>query len=340
MKTIAAPNRLTARGAVNGSAVELGQDLRFRFARRAFRAPIAGELRVRVEWAGICGSDLHVARTGRWVTDWPAVLGHEFFGHVDAVGENVDLAPGTPVVADSRIACGACAGCAASPAECVNLAFVGEACAGGFATHCLLPASSVVTVPLDLDGAIAALAEPLACALHALGHLGRVPERVAILGHGPLGALVHLALRDLDDSIEIAVAEPLELRAELALALGAELLPEDASDGVFDAVFDVAGYAGSLGRAVSLCAVGGDVVVVALASGQEKIGPSALVEREVIVRGSHAFRDELPTAVTLLASAPWRFRPLVTDAVELDQLPRFLETELTCSHGVKALVKP
>jgi threonine dehydrogenase-like Zn-dependent dehydrogenase len=323
---------------VDGAAVELGRDLRFRLVPRAFPEPGPGEVRIRVEWAGVCGSDLSVARTGRWVREWPAVLGHEIFGRIDAVGAGVTTKIGTPVVADSRVPCGECPACTSSAANCLHLAFVGEACPGGFATHCLLSETSVVPASL-VDGAVAVLAEPLACALHAVGLLSRAPRRVAILGHGPLGALVHIALRDLEGSVEVAVAEPLETRAQLADALGAERLDDD-DEPVFDAVFDVAGYPGSLRRAVELCASGGELIVVALAHAGEEVNPSLLVEREIAVRGSYAFRDELPTAVAMLQAEPWRFRPLVTDAVELAQLPDFFVEELARPRGVKVVVRP
>jgi threonine dehydrogenase-like Zn-dependent dehydrogenase len=330
------PQRLSP---IDGTAVELGRDLRFRFAPRRFREPGPGEVRICVEWAGVCGSDLSVARTGRWIREWPAVLGHEIFGRIDAVGEGVATEIGTPVVADSRVRCGGCPACMSSAANCLDLAFVGESCPGGFATHCLLAETSVVPASF-VDGAVAVLAEPLACALHAVGLLSRAPRRVAILGHGPLGALIHIALRDLEGSVEVAVAEPLEMRAQLADALGAERLGDDSSEPAFDAVFDVTGYPGSLRRAVELCASGGELIVVALAHGGEEINPGLLVEREIAVRGSHAFYDELPTAVAMLEAEPWHFRPLVTDAVELAQLPDFFVEELERPRGVKVVVRP
>lgn len=337
--TVAAQEHGHRVSAIEGAAVELGSDLRFDFAPRRFRAPLRGEVRVEVEWGGVCGSDLHVTRTGRWVREWPAVLGHELFGRVEAVGDGVAIELGTPVVADSRIPCGECARCASSPADCLDLAFLGEVCAGGFATHCLLPELSVLPAP-GVDGAVAVLAEPLACALHVVSLIAGAPRQVAILGHGPLGALVHLALRERYASVEVAVAEPLELRASLAEALGAKRLADEGDERVFEAVFDVAGYPGSLRRAVELCAPGGEIVVVALAHTGEEISPDLVVEREIVVRGSHAFRDELPAAVALLRAAPWRFRPLVTDAVELAELPNLFTEELERPRRVKTLVRP
>jgi threonine dehydrogenase-like Zn-dependent dehydrogenase len=212
------------------TAVELDRDLRMRVVERPLRDPRAHEVLVRVEWAGLCGSDLHVIARGTWVEDWPAVLGHELCGLVEAAGRDAGIAAGTRVVADSRVPCGACAACRASDRDrCAHPAFVGEAFPGGFATHCLLPAPLAHPVPDGLEPDTAVLAEPLAVALHALGHVAAAPARVLVLGHGPIGALVHVEARRRWPAAEIVVAEPAPLRAQLAAALGARVLPTAAA---------------------------------------------------------------------------------------------------------------
>ena len=101
---------------------------------------------------------------------------------------------GTVVVVDSRLPCGKCAGCQKAPSLCHNMSWLGEALPGGFARHLVVPVTSLVRCPAQLEPAIAVLAEPLAVAMHAVSRLAHRPDDVLVLGYGPVGALVHLEL--------------------------------------------------------------------------------------------------------------------------------------------------
>lgn len=323
-------------------ALLVERDLALHVGTRALREPGPKEAVVRVEWAGVCGSDLHVLRTGDWVREWPATIGHELYGRIVRAPESGGLAVGTAVVADSRVPCGACDACARDPDHCPNLTFVGEVCPGGFATHCVLPVAGLHVVDDEVPGSTAVLAEPLAVALHALSHLRRAPEQLAVLGHGPIGALVHAeVLRRWPDCV-VSVAEPSPLRRGLADAFGAETAAGAAelAPAGFDVVVDAAGYGGSLADALDLCAPGAHVLLVALAQRPVAVSPAALVERRIQLTGCHAFVDELPEAVRLLSSDGWRYEPVVTDAVELAELPAALAGLLTSLDAVKLLVRP
>jgi threonine dehydrogenase-like Zn-dependent dehydrogenase len=282
-------------------------------------------------------------RTGDWVAEWPATLGHEIYGVVETAPHDGTLAVGDAVVADSRIACGECVWCRAGERDrCVGVTFVGEARPGGFAPLCALPAEMLHPVPAGLAGSTAVLAEPLAVVLHGLSQLRSTPCRVAILGHGPIGALVQIELRRLYPGAELTVAEPAPLRAQLARALGAGDAPA-ASELVrasYDTVIDAAGYRGSLLDAVGLVAPRGQVLVLALSGAEVSMRPSEIVERSITVTGANAFVDELDDAVTLLAAEPWRYEPVVTDVVSLSELPDVARRQLAHPEAVKVLVCP
>jgi len=324
-------------------AVELDRDLRMAVVERPATEPGPAEVLVRVEWAGLCGSDLHVIASGAWVRRWPAVLGHELCGIVEAAGRDAGIAVGTRVVADSRVPCGECAACrAGEPGACAEPAFVGEALPGGFATYCRLPASLAHRVPDGLDPATAVLAEPLAVALHALGHVARTPGRVLVLGHGPIGALLHIEARRRWPAAEVAVTEPAPLRAQLAAALGARVVPRaDRLAGErFDLVVDAAGYAGSLADAIAAAAPAADLLLVALSEHPVPVTPIAIAERRLRLTGCNAFVDELPEAIERLAAEGWRYRPVVTDAIALTELPAVAAHQLERPDAVKVLVRP
>jgi threonine dehydrogenase-like Zn-dependent dehydrogenase len=323
-------------------AALLDRSLDLRVGTRELPAVGEDETRIRVEYVGVCGSDLHVIRTGDWVTEWPATLGHEIYGRVEESRGVGARAPGIAVVADSRIPCGTCETCRTKPNACPNIRFVGEACPGGFASHCVLPNALLHEVPAMLDGATAVLAEPVAVVLHALSHLASAPRRVAILGHGPIGALIHIELRRLFGAAQIVVAEPASVRAALSRRLGARTVA-DAADlpaGSYDLIIDAAGYPSSIAHAVGLGSVGAHIVLVALSGTPVPITPMELVERRLRITGSNAFVDELPAAIALLSADGARYAPVVTDTISLNELPATIHRQLRRPDAVKILIRP
>jgi threonine dehydrogenase-like Zn-dependent dehydrogenase len=332
-----------ARRAVD--AFLLGRDLTMTIGTRALPAPGPDEAVVRVHSAGVCGSDLHVLRSGDWVADdeWPATLGHEIYGTVEEAPTDGSLEVGDHVVADSKIPCGRCAPCVEGrPDFCIDVRFVGEARPGGFATHCVLPSALLHSVPETLHESKAALAEPLAVVLHGLSHLRSEPRRVAILGHGPVGALTHIQLRRTFPDAEVTVAEPAPLRGQLAGALGARTVDtaRELPEARFDTVIDAAGYPASLTDALSLVAPRGQVLLMAITRRPVEVVPADLVERGIALHGSNAFCDELPAAIAALAADPRAYEPVITRAVSLDELPAVLTAQLTRRDEVKVVLCP
>lgn len=323
-------------------AALLDRSLALRLGTRELPSVGVGQTRVLVEWAGICGSDLHVMRTGDWVTEWPATLGHEIYGRVEESRGAGALVAGTAVVVDSRIPCGVCETCLTTPNWCPNIRFVGEACSGGFASHCVLPNTLLHVVPETLAGTTAVLAEPLAVVLHAISHLDREPARVAIVGHGPIGALLHIELRRRFGAARIDIAEPAPVRAALSRALGATTEPSgtDLSAGGYDLVVDAAGYPESLAHAVRLASLGAHILLVALSGASVSVTPMEVVERRLRITGCNAFVDELSEAIALLSTDGGRYAPVVTDTIRLDELPAAVERLLTAPDAVKVLVQP
>lgn len=323
-------------------AVLLERDLTVRLGLRELPAPGAGEVLVRVERAGVCGSDLHVLRTGAWVSHWPATLGHEVIGIVEHCPAG-ELAAGQRVVVDSRVPCADCAGCTEAPNRCERLAWVGEAFPGGFESHLVVPARNLVICPPGLDPAVGVLSEPLAVAMHAVGKLRQPPQRVLMLGYGPIGALVHLEIARRWPAAAVTVREPDPGRRRKAAAMGAaEVSGSAATAGGarWPLVVDAAGYAGSLADAVAMAANGGSVLAVALGHDPVELVPARIVESGLAILGSNGFDAELPEAVALLASDPGRWRPVISETISLkDAAARLSGLVETPSPG-KVLIRP
>ncbi|MGH8882579.1 MAG: zinc-dependent alcohol dehydrogenase, partial [Stackebrandtia sp.] len=138
--------------------------------------PGPGEVRVRVAWCGLCGTDVHEHRSGPfYISAAPMIIGHEIAGWVDAVGDDVPgLAAGDLVGLNGLLPCGACAQCARGAYHlCPIFGHIGFTAAGGLAELVTVPAAMVVAAPSGLDSDLAALGEPFAVALHGVRQAGR-----------------------------------------------------------------------------------------------------------------------------------------------------------------------
>lgn len=309
-------------------------------------APQAGWVNLAVTAAGICGSDLHNFRTGQWISRSPSVPGHELIGRVTALGDGAEgLAIGDRVVADSRFWCGECPACRAGNHHlCARLGFVGEVCDGGFAEHTSLPCRLLHRLPEDLPDAAAVMAEPVAVALHAVRRLRPDPGApVLIAGCGPIGGLAALVLAALGHG-DIRVADRNERRlARVCAVTGARpvtLDPATAGIGVGFAI-EATGSATALASLLDCMSGGGAIALVGIMHGKIALDPNLLVEREVSLIGCHAFRDELPEAIALLARHAAQAMRLVDREIDIAGVPDAYRRLIAGdSDGLKTIIRP
>lgn len=284
-------------------------DLRMEEAQSPSQPP-AGFVNIDVRAAGICGSDLHNFRTGQWISRRPSTAGHEFCGRIAAIGDGVEgLSIGDTVVADSRVYCGACPACASGRTNiCENLGFVGEVCDGGFAEQVQLPANLVIRHDPSLDPRVAAMAEPLAVALHAVRRL-RVPsgEPVLLVGCGTIGGLSGLLLSRLHDG-DLLFADRKAARARMVAGTcggtAVDMAPAEMAERLqgrrLRYALDATGSIAAIGQAIELLSGGGALALVGISHGRLDLDPNILVEREIALLGCHAYENELAEAVALL----------------------------------------
>jgi L-iditol 2-dehydrogenase len=162
------------------------------------REPGAGEVVVRVRYAGICGTDVHIARDE--FPSWPpVVLGHEFTGTVERVGLGVDAAlAGRRIVCEPHAsACHVCHLCRRGhPELCSSKRSPGWGVDGAYASHIVVPAWLLHALPDGVPDEVAVLAEPMAVVMTALRRAALAAgDFVLIVGTGPVGALAALACR-------------------------------------------------------------------------------------------------------------------------------------------------
>jgi threonine dehydrogenase-like Zn-dependent dehydrogenase len=292
----------------------------------------AGEVLIRVVYAGICDSELSAYLGHNALRVPPLVMGHEFAGHIaglgaDAAQHNPQLVIGQAVTANPLIACGQCMFCRqGSPHICTRRALIGAHRPGAYAEYVAVPAESVLPMPATLTPATAALAEPAAVAVRIGVLAGDVRGTCAlVLGAGPIGLLALQVLR-LRGAAQVFIADLAAERRAMAAELGGIILDplqEDVTDrlraetaGLGAAVaVDAVGTASTRAYCVSATRSAGTVVLCGL---HEEIGvmPAAeIIRREIVVRGSFAYTpDDFTTALSLLEHGQLRLAPWIVEA--------------------------
>ena len=296
------------------------------------------QLRIKVLAAGICGSDLHNYRTGKWIAQLPVTPGHEFCGEVLEVGASVaGFQPGDRVVADSRVWCGECAACQRQQFNlCSGLGFVGEVCDGGFAEQTLLPPRGVLKVPADLPPSVAVLSEPLGVALRVVNQL-RAPagSPVRVAGGGTIGGLVALLLHEIA-GCQVQLSEPNPARYQLL----AEIIPLQPM-GEFAYAVEATGITAVLDQLVAEIASGGRIALVGLFHHAADFDFNRLVEREIDLVGCSVFADEQRQALALLPRLADKLATLTAPPITLDQTPQtYRDLIAGNSRWLKSWIQP
>ena len=278
--------------------------------------PIAGpgEPVVRIDAATTCGTDVKMWRRGHpMLTSYPALFGHEMAGVRQDTGERV-------LVGDS-VACGRCRWCAAGrPQICSEPRWL----FGGFAERMAAPEEALHAVPDGLEPAAAAMAEPLAAAVHAIA---RAPARplapdAGVLGGGPMGQMLAALL--VAEGRTVTLADRHAERRDQAAATGATTAERLADH---DVVFEAVGRPEAWRDAVQACAPGGCVVFVGgCKGGTDAVLPTRpLHYEELDLRGAfHHSPEEVDRALALLAAGALDWRSLVAGPIGLDDLAQAL----------------
>lgn len=273
------------------------------FAVRQVAEP-AGELIVEVEAAGVCAAD-RMLWTGRhpWGRlSWPFTPGHELLGRV--VRSDGRLPVGSRVTAEVKLPCGSCPACLRSQEHlCPTGLHLGSDLPGAFAERLALPpAARVHVLPDGLTTQQAVLAEPMACALHAVRRTGVRPgDRVAVAGLGGLGALAVHAARAAGAASVTAVVRSAS-RQRLAHALGYDDATQAPSPATYDAVLDVSGSVDAVAVLLQAVRPGGRVGVYGVYDRPLPLDLNRVAEfGELRLSGGHLAPGCFPDAIALLA---------------------------------------
>jgi threonine dehydrogenase-like Zn-dependent dehydrogenase len=303
-------------------------------------APGPGEVLVRPQAVGICGSDFHyflgdLGTIEDASTLYPRIQGHEAAAIVESVGPDCppELVRGERVAIWPLQSCGTCYPCRIGRSNaCVNISLIGIHVDGALQEQLVLPASQVFLVG-DQDPELAALIEPVSIAVRTVER-GRVAagEHVVVLGAGPIGQAVALAA--LDRGASVLLVDTLQSRLDRGQALGAELLAVDADEspvhaarewsggGGPEVVVEATGVPELVQAAVELVAPAGRVLVVGLSSHDAPLRVGDLPLKELDVLGvSCCGAGEFAAAVDLVSRRRDVAATLVTHQFTIEQAP-------------------
>lgn len=329
--------------------------------------PAAGayEVKIKVKWCGICGSDLHEYLAGPIFIPVgephpisgdkaPIIMGHEFAGEVVEVGENVTkVVPGDriavePILAPHEKGAYTDEKYNLSP----SLGFHGlSGGGGGFSEYTVVGEHMVHKLPEELSYEQGALVEPAAVALHAVRQSSlKAGDTAAVFGTGPIGLLVLEALRAAGVS-KVFVVEVSDSRKNMAADLGAYVIDptrtdpaaeiQRLTDGGVDVSFEVTGIPKVLNQCINSSHRGGETVIVSIWESEAAISPNDLVIQEKTVKGIIAYRHVYPAVMELMKQGYFSGETMITNKITLsDVVKEGFEKLAHDKSQIKILVSP
>jgi (R,R)-butanediol dehydrogenase/meso-butanediol dehydrogenase/diacetyl reductase len=326
----------------------------------AMPVPGDGEVVIRVEACGVCGSDLHATDAGVFLQENGTILGHEFSGEVVASGD-----PAVPVgLRATAVPVNACADAACQAlGRCKNdlgilcpqnrITGLAKSVPGAYAQFIKVGARQVVPLPGGVTWEEGAMVEPLAVGLHAVTKSDMpLGARVLIIGAGPIGLSV-AAFSGLRGASAIVVSERAPARRQAATAFGATAVidPTKVDDlgaefarlagGPPDVIFDCVGVPGIIQSCIDLSRARGTIVVVGVCMKEDKVIPISAILKELRVQFVLGYVEEdFVKVLDFLQAGKIKAAAMVTDRVTLGQLPDAFEGLRQPGSQIKMMILP
>ncbi|MDO5550111.1 MAG: NAD(P)-dependent alcohol dehydrogenase [Lachnospiraceae bacterium] len=325
----------------------------------AFPVPKDDEVLLKVEYVGICGSDVHGFECGPFIPpkdpNQKIGLGHECAGTVVAVGEKVKkIKIGDRVNIEPGVPCGTCRYCRAGKYNiCPDVDFMATQpnYRGALTNYLVHPENMTYRLPDNMDLMEGALVEPAAVGMHAAAEAQVRPgDKVVILGAGCIGLMTLQACRAMGAS-EILVVDVLEKRLQMAKKLGAAAvingMTEDTETRVkellgewgADIVFETAGSPKTASQAVNLVMRGGRIMIVGTISGDTPIN-FLKINREVKIQTVFRYANNYPMTIDAISSGRIDVKSMVTDVYDYEEVQRAFEESLSRkAEIIKGVIK-
>jgi len=312
-----------------------------------------GEALIKISYAGICGTDLHIFEGNHPRAQAPLAMSHEFSGIIEEINsEQTDFKVGDRVVVNPLLACGQCLVCKEGKIHlCPNLKLIGIDRHGAFAEYTKADIERIIKVPDSLSLELAALAEPVAVAVHAVRKAQvSVGDKIVVMGGGPIGQLVAQTCK-LNGASPVILSEIAPERIEFAQKMGLitanskddtinkvkELIRKEGADIVFEAV----GVQSTYDYITDIVKPDGKIIAVGAASGSIAVNFWKVFFNELNIMGIHVY-DQIAfeIAIQLLNDYTEVFQPFISKVIGYDELQNELENLAGGNASVmKILVK-
>lgn len=318
---------------------------------KAIEAPSKGEVRIKVAYTGVCGTDVHIyhGMMDKRV-QIPLTIGHEMSGEIDAIGEGVSgFEIGQKVVVrplDDR---------GAKPSDkgfnhiCEDLKFIGIDSPGSMQQYWNVPSFTLHSLKAETNLKLAALIEPLAVAVHdvRLSEL-KADETAVVLGGGPIGLLVALVAKS--TGAEVIVSEVNENRIAKAKEIGlnainplevdlVEYVREKTQGRRADVVFEVAGVQQTLDIMTEVAGIRGRILMVAIHGEKRKVDLFKFFWKELRLIGARVYeKEDYEVAIDLITANVLPFEDMITDIQPLTKIQHVFESIDNNPDGMKVLM--
>lgn len=309
----------------------------------------SNEVRVKVEYCGVCGSDLHIVSGKFPMFIPPRILGHEYSGIVENIGEDVRMIKkGDRVVIDpTGHWCGKCSYCKKGYVHFCEDRYV---LPGAFAEYTTVLDRSVYIIPDEIPLINATFTEPLSCALHAIKQSEFEPgSGVFISGLGTMGLLILQMVTKFGAS-HIVVSEPKKNKRDLAIKFGANLainteledpirvLLESKEKYKINIVFETSGKIKSFNSLINLCEKGGKIIIVGVfdPDASKELSLYNIYYKEITVKGSFVRLYNFPSALEWLGKL--ELNPLISNIYPLVDTA-YAINDLKSGNSIKNIIK-
>lgn len=298
--------------------------------------PGPGEVRLKVETCGVCGSDIHAYYGEHPFIGFPIQPGHEFTGRIDWLGPNVtDWEIGQRVTAEPSLVCGTCENCRKGKYHiCYNLRVIGCQTDGAFAEYLIVPAKKLVKLPDNISFEQGSFIEPLAVGVHGMRKARTGPDtRLLILGAGTIGLMALFAARAMGIT-EISMTDLVDEKLHIAAELGAKYTVNVGKtkladfcrntygqEMAFDLAVECVGTAGTIRDGLPALKKGGQMVVAGVFPKEVLVNLGFVQDREIEIIGSLMYQmDDFREARDLIASGKAPVEQLISARYPLNKL--------------------
>lgn len=323
----------------------------FSVIEKEMEAPAQGEVRIKVAYTGVCGTDVHIyhGMMDKRVKI-PETIGHEMSGTIDAIGPGVegffihDKVVVRPL--DDR---------GVKPSDkgfnhiCENLKFIGIDSPGSMQQYWNVPAFTLHKLKAETDLKLAALIEPLSVAVHDVRLSGLVKgETAVVLGGGPIGLLVAMVAKEV--GANVIVSEVNENRIAKAKELGlnavnptkidlVEYVKEQTDNRRADVVFEVAGVQPALDIMTEVAGIRGRILMVAIHGQKKEVDLFKFFWKELKLIGARVYeKEDYERAIELITANVLPFEDMITDIQPLSNIQQVFESIDNNPDGMKVLM--